>query len=477
MKKIWLLLLLLLLLIIICVWTKKDSIHVSSNTTTNTVAPVIIDKKKEHINYLITQKGNSYTLEGKFKNQEQQNSLTNIFATKKSPLRINHSSTDDSLIGEEAITLTNKIIPLFIKNYKNGTISYHDQKLEVTGNVDNYETKREIQRILAISTVPSKDNTVVVLAKPINFKLIKDGDRINFTGILKDDAQTTALLSKIPNSFSIEKSVTQEEYRTDNGAITTTAHILPNFLKEYNKGEIEYTNGTLTISGMVETKEALEQMKKLTSSSTNSLSIVNKTTLDLEALKRIEAEANKAKLAAEAKAREEEANKAKLEAEAKAKKEALEAEAKAREAEANKTKVEVNQTKVTPEAKIQETKVKAKAVINQLLSVSDIEFKVSKSSLTEKGKNTVDKLANILKQYPDIRVELAGYTDSDGSESFNQRLSQSRVDTTKNRLVAKGISANRLVAKGYGEANPLVPNTSDANKQINRRVEIKILGE
>ena len=86
-------------------------------------------------------------------------------------------------------------------------------------------------------------------------------------------------------------------------------------------------------------------------------------------------------------------------------------------------------------------------------------------------------MAHILKQYPNIKIEIAGHTDSDGSESFNQKLSQSRVETVKGRLISRGVNANRLTAKGYGETKPLVPNTTDENKQKNRRVEIIILGE
>jgi len=118
-----------------------------------------------------------------------------------------------------------------------------------------------------------------------------------------------------------------------------------------------------------------------------------------------------------------------------------------------------------------------KEKIRKILNIEKIEFVVSKGSLTPKGKSTVDKLVNILKQYPDINIEIAGHTDSDGSVAFNQKLSQERVDTVKSRLIAKGISAKRLTAKGYGESKPLVPNTSKANKQKNRRVEINIQGE
>ena len=118
----------------------------------------------------------------------------------------------------------------------------------------------------------------------------------------------------------------------------------------------------------------------------------------------------------------------------------------------------------------------AKSDIDTLLKDKHITFKKGSISLTEQGQETVIELADILKKYPDINVEIAGYTDSDGSKTLNQQLSQSRVDTIRELLVTtQGIMPDRLVAKGYGEEHPIVPNTSRSNKEKNRRVEINII--
>ena len=71
----------------------------------------------------------------------------------------------------------------------------------------------------------------------------------------------------------------------------------------------------------------------------------------------------------------------------------------------------------------------------------------------------------------------AGHTDSDGSESFNQKLSEGRAQSAVNYLISKGISASRLVAKGYGESIPMEENDSKEHKAKNRRVELKIIGK
>jgi len=200
--------------------------------------------------------------------------------------------------------------------------------------------------------------------------------------------------------------------------------------------------------------------------------VVDQTRVDPALLQKAAEEeaARLAQLKAEAQAQE--AARLKAEAEAKA---AAEAEEAARKAE-NAAK-EAEQRRLLHIKQMQQEAQAAKENIAKLLKIENIEFEVAKGTLTPKGRQTVGKLAAILKKYPDIRVEIAGHTDSDGNADFNQRLSQSRVDTVRNALIQQGIAATRLEAVGYGETRPLVPNTSAENKQKNRRVEINIIGE
>jgi hypothetical protein len=75
----------------------------------------------------------------------------------------------------------------------------------------------------------------------------------------------------------------------------------------------------------------------------------------------------------------------------------------------------------------------------------------------------------------EIVIELGGHTDSIGSDEANQNLSQQRVESVKTYLVEKGIATDRLVAVGYGEKTPIAPNATPEGRQLNRRVEVKIL--
>jgi len=85
----------------------------------------------------------------------------------------------------------------------------------------------------------------------------------------------------------------------------------------------------------------------------------------------------------------------------------------------------------------------------------------------------IKKIAEVLKQNPLLKIKIAGYTDDRGSEKYNLELSFKRAKAIKDILVKKyHILANRIVVKGYGEAYPLVPNDSETNRALNRRVEI-----
>jgi len=83
------------------------------------------------------------------------------------------------------------------------------------------------------------------------------------------------------------------------------------------------------------------------------------------------------------------------------------------------------------------------------------------------------KAYNTMKNNPKIEVEISGHTDSRGSNSSNQRLSESRASSVKEWLVAKGIDGNRITTIGFGEDKPIVPNDSPENMLKNRRIEFK----
>jgi outer membrane protein OmpA-like peptidoglycan-associated protein len=105
---------------------------------------------------------------------------------------------------------------------------------------------------------------------------------------------------------------------------------------------------------------------------------------------------------------------------------------------------------------------------------SGILFATNSSTLQSEAKANIAKLADILKKYPDTNILVAGHTDSDGTEQYNQTLSEKRAKVVSDYAMFQGISSSRLSVIGLGENEPVASNDTDYGKSQNRRVEIAI---
>ncbi len=114
------------------------------------------------------------------------------------------------------------------------------------------------------------------------------------------------------------------------------------------------------------------------------------------------------------------------------------------------------------------------AIIGAKFELKNIFFDLGKATLRPESKVELDKLFEILK-FSEIEIELGGHTDSIGSDEDNNKLSQDRVNSVRTYLIEKGIGEKRLLAVGYGEKQPVAPNATPEGRQLNRRVEVKIL--
>jgi OOP family OmpA-OmpF porin len=100
-----------------------------------------------------------------------------------------------------------------------------------------------------------------------------------------------------------------------------------------------------------------------------------------------------------------------------------------------------------------------------------IHFEFDKDVIRRESYPILDAVAEVLQKNPDMRIEIQGHTDNKGTPAYNAKLSDRRAASVRRYLVAKGISSDRLVSHGYGLSRPLVPNDTEQNRALNRRVQ------
>jgi outer membrane protein OmpA-like peptidoglycan-associated protein len=105
---------------------------------------------------------------------------------------------------------------------------------------------------------------------------------------------------------------------------------------------------------------------------------------------------------------------------------------------------------------------------------SDVLFDVNSAALKAGGYTEINRVAQVLNQYPQTDIQIAGHTDSSGAEAYNQQLSERRAMSVQNALANQGVAANRMRAIGFGESQPIADNSTEAGRQLNRRVVVTI---
>jgi OOP family OmpA-OmpF porin len=100
-----------------------------------------------------------------------------------------------------------------------------------------------------------------------------------------------------------------------------------------------------------------------------------------------------------------------------------------------------------------------------------IHFETAKDVIRHESYPVLDAVAEVLKQNPEMRIEVQGHTDNKGAAAYNLKLSGRRAASVRKYLIGKGIDGTRLVSHGYGLTRPLVPNTTEQNRALNRRVQ------
>ena len=112
-----------------------------------------------------------------------------------------------------------------------------------------------------------------------------------------------------------------------------------------------------------------------------------------------------------------------------------------------------------------------------IVSMPDVLFDFNKYTLKPEARERLARVSGIVLAYPDLKLQIEGYTDAIGSDEYNQTLSEKRAEAVRDYLVSSGVSLNNVAAQGMGKADPVADNRTAAGRKLNRRVEMIVSGD
>jgi len=112
-----------------------------------------------------------------------------------------------------------------------------------------------------------------------------------------------------------------------------------------------------------------------------------------------------------------------------------------------------------------------------VVSMPDVLFDSNKYALKPEARERLARISGIVLAYPDLKLQIEGYTDSIGSDDYNQTLSEKRAEAVRDYLVSSSVSMNNVAARGMGKADPVADNSTAAGRKLNRRVEMIVSGD
>jgi outer membrane protein OmpA-like peptidoglycan-associated protein len=164
---------------------------------------------------------------------------------------------------------------------------------------------------------------------------------------------------------------------------------------------------------------------------------------------------------------------------------AQQAQSQAQQAQSQAQQAE--RARLQAEQQAQQTRERLSQQLNQVLqtrqtarglivNMNDVLFDTGKATLKPGARVRLAKVAGIIMAYPDLKLEIDGYTDSTGTPEFNRDLSQRRADTVRSFLASQGVGDGNIITHGYGEEEPIASNNTAEGRQLNRRVELVVSG-
>jgi len=112
-----------------------------------------------------------------------------------------------------------------------------------------------------------------------------------------------------------------------------------------------------------------------------------------------------------------------------------------------------------------------------VVNMGDVLFDFGKYDLRPEAREKLAKLSGIVLAHPGLNLAIEGHTDNVGTDEVNQKLSEQRAESVRGYLIEQGLAQTSVTAQGFGKSMPVVDNSTPANRQKNRRVEIVVSGE
>lgn len=167
--------------------------------------------------------------------------------------------------------------------------------------------------------------------------------------------------------------------------------------------------------------------------------------------------------------------------------EAQAAQAQAKAAEARAAQEQAEQSAQSATQQTEQMREKLKDQLNQVLAtretarglivnMSDVLFDTGKYTLKTDAREKLAKVSGILLAYPNLQLQVEGYTDNVGSDDYNQTLSQQRADAVREYLGSQGVTQTNISATGYGKSDPVADNSTSQGRAENRRVQMVVSG-
>ena len=113
--------------------------------------------------------------------------------------------------------------------------------------------------------------------------------------------------------------------------------------------------------------------------------------------------------------------------------------------------------------------------VGETVRLNNIFFDTGKATLRPESYRELDRVIKLFTYSPNLKIEINGHTDAVGSETSNQALSEARAKTVSDYLLSKNLSNDKITYVGFGESSPIADNDSEDGRQLNRRVEFKIV--